>query len=294
MRARRAAWGATAGLWLLALTCGAAATEGVLVEADLVEADAIERGAYLTAAAGCVSCHTDRENGGAEFAGGHELESPYGVFVAPNITADRATGIGGWTEAEFIEAVKRGVAPDGSRYYPAFPYPSYAGMRDTDAAAIFRYLQSLQPVERANEPHRLAWYVPGRWAMRFWNALFAPWEYAPAAADLERGAYLVRHLGHCGECHTPRNLFGALDTSRDLAGSPKDSSGRSAPAIDASEAGLADWTVGDVEFFLEIGMMPDGDFAGGGMADVIDDNTGKLTPEDRRAMAEYLLGTGGG
>ena len=262
----------------------------LLLAANAAAAD-LARGEYLTAASGCISCHTDRENDGAEFAGGHELESPYGVFVAPNITPDSATGIGGWTEAEFIAALKHGVAPDGSRYYPAFPYPSYAGMSDEDAAAIFAYLQSLSPIERANEPHRLAWYVPGRWAMRLWNALFVPWQYPAPADGLERGAYLVRHLGHCGECHTPRNLLGALDTSRELAGSPKDSSGRSAPAVDNSADGIAAWSVGDMEFFLEIGMMPDGDFAGGSMSAVIDDNTGKLTAEDRRAIAEFLLGT---
>jgi len=268
-----------AGLSLLALPASGVAAG----------AATLARGEYLAAAAGCISCHTDRENDGPDYAGGHELETPYGVFIAPNITPDTNTGIGGWTEAQFIAALRDGVAPDGSRYYPAFPYPSYAGMREEDAAAIYAYLQSIPPADRMNEPHRLAWYVPGNWAMRIWNALFTPWEYPGTSTEFERGAYLVRHLGHCGECHTPRNLFGALDTGRELAGSPKDSTGRGAPAIDTSEAGLAAWSVSDVEFFLEIGMMPDGDFAGGGMADVIDDNTSRLTPEDRRAMAEFLL-----
>jgi len=259
-------------------------------------AGSAERGEYLTAAAGCVSCHTDRENDGAPFAGGHELETPYGTFVAPNITADAESGIGGWSDAEFLVAVKQGVAPNGSHYYPAFPYPSYAGMSDQDVLDIKAWLDT-QPVVDTTDPHhehRLRWYVPARWAMRIWNALFSPWQYSTeyAEPELARGAYLVRHLGHCGECHTPRNIAGALSTGKELRGSPKDAAGRSAPGIDSTALRDAGWSLPDVEFFLELGMLPDGDFVGGSMTAVIDDNTAQLTAEDRQAIARYLLNVG--
>lgn len=253
------------------------------------DAGLVERGAYLTAAAGCVSCHTDDENDGSEFAGGHALETPFGTFYTPNITPDPETGIGGWSDADFIAAIRQGTAPDGSHYYPAFPYPSYAGMTDADALAIKAYLDSLAPVTADVPEDELRWFVPGRWAMGIWKQLFAPWEYPDIADEYARGAYLVRHLGHCGECHTPRNFTGELQLSLDLAGSPEDSSGRSAPPIDSTSLNESGWSQGDLEFFLEIGMLPDGDFAGGSMAAVIDDNTGRLTPADRTAIARYLL-----
>ena len=238
----------------------------------------IELGAYLTAAAGCISCHTDSDNDGAPFAGGYPLETPFGVFYTPNITPDAETGIGRWSDDEFVRAVKAGVAPDGSHYYPAFPYPSYAGMADADTLAIKAYLDSLEPVNAAKRADELSWFVPGRWAMGPWQSLFSPWQYPVAAEEHARGAYLVRHLGHCGECHTPRGWFGQLRIARALLGSPKDAAGRSAPPIDGASLRAAGWSAGDLEFFLELGMLPDGDFVGGSMTAVIDDNTAKLTP----------------
>ncbi len=281
-------------LLTITLLANGTAVSAALTPADTAAneaTDSVSRGAYLATAAGCVSCHTDDANDGIPWAGGHALDTPYGTFYAPNITPDTATGIGGWSDADFIAALKHGVAPDGSNYYPAFPYPSYAGISDADARAMKAYLDTVAPVTQRNRPHELHWYVPGRWAMRLWAALFAPWEYAPPPPDNERGAYLVRHLGHCGECHTPRTLLGALDTTRELAGSAADAAGRSAPPIDSDSLTQAGWTRSDLEFFLEIGMLPDGDFAGGGMAPVIDDNTGRLSAADRSAIARYLLQT---
>ena len=265
---------------------------GLLLLAPLpgaAEDDLVSRGAYLAAAAGCKSCHTDTENDGPDYAGGHRLETPFGDFYTPNITPDEATGIGSWNDADFVAAVREGRSPAGKAYYPAFPYASYAGMTDEDVLAIKAYLDSL-PAVRAQAPdNELSWYVPGRWAMGIWQALFSPWEYAPPAGASEqwrRGAYLARHLGHCGECHTPRNRLGALDTARELQGNEADVGG--APGIDPQS--LADWSAEDLEFFLELGMYPDGDFAGGGMTAVIDDNTALLTPADRAALVEFLLG----
>jgi mono/diheme cytochrome c family protein len=256
-------------------------------------AESIERGAYLTAAAGCLSCHTDTENDGTAFAGGHQLETPFGLFSTPNITPDMTTGIGSWSQAEFIAALREGISPAGEHYYPAFPYASYAGITDQDAQDIYAHLQSLSPVTQANQPHELKWYVPGRWAIRIWNSLFAPWDYPEPTPTSDavwaRGAYLVRHLGHCGECHTPRNLFGALKLRQELQGSPKDSSGRSAPNITPDgNTGIGTWSEDELLFFLEMGMLPDGDFVGSSMTAVIDENTGTLTPADRQAIAVYL------
>ena len=265
---------------LLLLCCGS-------ISATAVD-DLAEQGAYLAAAAGCVSCHTDKEQDGTPFAGGYAMETPYGVFYTPNITPDPETGIGGWTDEAFVAAVREGIAPDGSHYYPSFPYPSYAGMTRDDALAIKAYLDSLEPVNQANRPNALKWYVPGRNAMGLWKKLNSPWVYDAAPAGLERGAYLVRHLGHCGECHTPRGAGGKLKLRRELAGSPKTRSSEGAPAIDNSAAGLRDWDISDIDFFLETGMLPDGDFTGGGMTAVIEDNTSRLTAADRQAIARYL------
>lgn len=250
--------------------------------------DDVRRGEYLTAAAGCISCHTDKENDGAAFAGRHALETPYGIFYTPNITPDRETGIGNWSDEEFIAAVREGVSPDGKHYYPAFPYPSYAGISDADVLSIKRYLDTIPPVRQPNLPNELRWFVPGRSTLGAWKKLYSPWEYEPPEPGFERGAYLVRHLGHCGECHTPRGLTGSLKLGAELAGSPKSKTNKGAPAINNSKTGLAAWRLSDVEFFLELGMTPDGDFAGGSMAAVIDDNTSRLSAEDRRAIARYL------
>ena len=285
-----------------ALYCLAACGGGAGQEASgppAAPSGSAERGAYLITAAGCLSCHTDTENDGPAFAGGHRLESPYGVFVTPNITPDIATGIGAWPEATFVRALLEGIGPDGTHYYPSFPYASYAGITATDARDMYAGLMALAPVERGNESHELAWYVPGRWAMRAWATLFSPWDYAtgPAVSNddeqWQRGAYLVRHLGHCGECHTPRNVFGALQTNAELSGSPKDSTGRSAPDISANPAAeISNWSDDELEFFLEIGLLPDGDFVGGSMTAVVDEHTGKLTPQDRQAIVRYLRSVG--
>ena len=202
------------------------------------QGNSIARGEYLAAAAGCISCHTDKENKGPEFAGGHALETPFGVFYTPNITPDLETGIGNWSDAEFVAALREGIAPDGSHYYPSFPYPSYAGMTEEDALAIKFWLDTLAPVSRSNRNNELKWFVPGRWAMGPWKWLFSPWQYPDTSAALQRGASLVRHLGHCGECHTPRNVFGALRTGAELAGRAKTENSKGVPAITNSEKGI--------------------------------------------------------
>lgn len=270
-------------LWLIAASCLAASAAS----------DQIERGRYLVHAGGCISCHTADRPDAVPLAGGRRLETPFGIFYSPNLRPDRKTGTGGWTDHDFDAALRRGRAPDGSLYYPVFPYPAYAGMSDRDVSAIAAYLRSLAPVHSPVPPHELPWYLRWRQVMLGWNLLW--FDPQPFQADQERnaewnrGAYLVRHLGHCGECHTPRNFLGARDDSRELAGNPDGPGDENIPGIRQDrEGGIGEWTIDDILLFLEMGMLPDGDFAGSSMSEVIDDNTSQLTAADRRAIAVYL------
>ena len=253
----------------------------------------IERGEYLLHAAGCISCHTVDEEDALPLAGGRPLESPFGVFYSPNITPDRETGIGDWTDDDFLNALWNGVSPAGQHYYPAFPYTSYTGMTKADVLSIKAYLFSLEPVHRVNRENELPWYLftrlaPGAWKlMNFQSKRFEP--EPDRSEDWNRGAYLVRHLGHCGECHTPRNGLGKLLVDRELSGNPNGPDGEKIPDITTNpETGIGRWSIDEIDFFLQLGMLPDGDFVGSMMSEVIDDNTGKLTADDRRAIAIYL------
>jgi len=253
----------------------------------------LDQGRYLVHAGGCITCHTEDRPDAVPLAGGRRLETPFGVFYSPNLTPDPDTGLAGWTAADFDRALRRGRAPDGRHYYPVFPYPAYAGMTDADVAAIGAYLRTLAPVRNAVPPHELPWYLDWRGLLWGWNLLFfqpAAWTPDPGRdADWNRGAYLVRHLGHCGECHTPRNALGAPDRRRELAGNPDGPEGERIPSITPDrDRGIGRWTLDDIVLFLEMGMLPDGDFTGSSMSDVIDDNTSHLTPGDRRAIATYL------
>ncbi len=256
--------------------------------------DQVERGRYLVHAGGCVTCHTAEDAGEHDrLAGGRSLVTPFGVFHSPNITPDPKTGIGRWSDADFIRAFREGLSPGGRHYYPAFPYPAYTGITDADLLAIKTYLFSLKPVARSSPPHDLPWYLSWRWTLGVWKRLhFEPGPFRPdpeQSASWNRGAYLVRHLGHCGECHTPRTWSGGLDPARSLAGNPHGPDDQGAPNITPSrDSGIGAWSVSDLDYFLETGMLPDGDFVGGAMGPVIDDNTARLTAEDRAAMADYL------
>lgn len=226
-------------------------------------------------------------------AGGRALESPFGTFYSPNITPDPETGIGGWSDAAFLQAFHEGVGPGGRYYFPAFPYTSYTGVTPEDLLAIKAYLDALEPVRRENREHALAWYVNNRLAAAAWQILWfdsGRFEPDPARDPVwNRGAYLVRHLGHCGECHTPRNGLGARLEDQELAGAAAGPNGKPVPNITPHPRdGIGAWSIDDLMLFLEIGMLPDGDFVGGEMAAVIDDNTSRLTPEDRRAIAVYV------
>jgi mono/diheme cytochrome c family protein len=253
--------------------------------------DAVERGQYLTWAGGCISCHTEDSDDAVPLAGGRAMETPFGTFYSPNITPDVETGIGGWSDDDFVNAFWEGISPQGEHYFPAFPYTSYTGASREDLLAIKTYLFSLDPVSKETPEHDLAWYMNTRLAAGGWKALnFEPARFEPDPAKDEqwnRGAYLVRHLGHCGECHTPRSATGVSRSEEAFAGS--EFGGEKVPNISTHRVdGIGRWSASDIEYFLEIGMLPDGDFTGSSMVDVIEDNTSKLTREDRLAIAAYL------
>ncbi len=247
--------------------------------------EAIERGKYLVIAGGCISCHRG-EDEEESFVGGLALESDFGTFYAPNITPDMETGIGSWQAKDFLLALQHGRKPGGSFYYPAFPYRAYAGLRDEDVLDIGSYLMSLEPqnnvVPKAQTPIWL-----NRWAMAGWNLLADMSEADAESFDdklVARGAYLARNLGHCSECHTPRNAVGILDASREFAGATLGEE-----VIEAINAeALSEWTTNNFDIFLFIGLKPDGDFAGGDMNDVVEHNTSKISDEDRDALAAFF------
>jgi mono/diheme cytochrome c family protein len=257
----------------------------------LAQEDVVERGKYLTYAGGCISCHTAEADDAVPLAGGRAMESPFGTFYSPNITPDVKTGIGGWSDDGFVDAFWEGVSPDGEHYFPAFPYTSYTGASREDLLAIKAYLFSLDPVENESPDHDLAWYMSTRLAAGTWKALnFDAARFVPDPEKDEqwnRGAYLVRHMGHCGECHSPRSATGVLRLGEEMAGS--EFGGDNVTNITPHRGdGIGRWSLSDIEYFLDIGMLPDGDFTGSSMGDVIEDNTSKLTREDRLAIAAYL------
>jgi mono/diheme cytochrome c family protein len=277
--------------WLLA--AGAAwvcATAGV----SAAQTDPIRQGEYVLRAAGCVACHTDTENDGPFLAGGRRLETPFGVFHSPNITPDPEHGIGRWTETDFIAALSEGLAPDGSHFYPVFPYTSYTRMGAGDMRALWAYLGTVKAEARPDRPHDLPWYLRWRGLVRGWKW----WGFEPGplpdradrSASWNRGAYLAEALGHCGECHTPRDWLGAPVAAMHLAGTRDGPEGEAVPNITPDRrTGIGRWSRDDLLYFLETGGTSDGDYTGGLMAEVVDESTRHLTAADREALATYLL-----
>jgi len=252
-------------------------------------------GEYLFRIAGCASCHTDRDAKGPALAGGRPLQTPFGTFFTPNITPDRETGIGKWTDAQFLRALKAGIAPDGGNYFPSFPYGSYASMRHEDAVAIKQYLFGRAPVMQKNRDHDLPWYLP-RPLVSIWKWLYfrpamlqSQKKMFHADPERQRGAYIATALAHCSECHTPRDRFGGMDFSRNLAGTKDGPDGESVPNITSDRrTGIGRWTDDELKQYLKTGMTPDGDYAGGLMAEVIDNGLKYLTQNDLEALVSYL------
>lgn len=244
-----------------------------------------KRGAYVAVAAGCLTCHTDYKNKGKLLAGGPAIKTPFGTFYAPNITPDRSNGIGGWTLEQFSTALTAGIAPDGNHYFPSFPYTSYAKMKPQDIADIKSYLDTVASVAQASRPHELSWPFSDRSAVGAWKELNFR---APRDQKMSRGAYLVNVLGHCGECHTQRDMLGGT-TGSPLAGNSNGPGGAKVPGLRRLVTDGSPWTADNIQLSLQVGMKPNGDFLGDTMAEVVEHSTGKLSDEDRRAMATYLL-----
>jgi mono/diheme cytochrome c family protein len=254
--------------------------------------DAVERGEYLMRAGGCFSCHT--APGGERLAGGRALATPFGTFYSPNITPDPETGIGRWTDAQFLRALRDGVRPDGANYFPVFPYPSFTGISDSDALAIKAYLFSVPAVHQSNRPHDVGFPFSRRFLQTAWKWLFfAPGPFHPEperSVAYNRGAYLVTALAHCGECHTPRNMLGAVRLSMRLAGTPDGPDGQLVPNITPDQAtGISKWEKEDVVELLRTGTTPEQGKVKGAMRETIQDGLKYLTDADLDAIADYLF-----
>lgn len=254
---------------------------------------AVQRGKAVFHAAGGCSCHTDVKNQGPFMAGGRPISTPFGKVFATNITPDTETGIGSWSDADFITAMTQGIAPDGKHYYPVFPYTSFTRMTRQDLLDLKAYLFSIAPVRQANQANALP--LPFRWrgALAAWKWLyFQAGPLQPDASQSDewnRGAYLVQAQAHCGECHTPRNLLGGPKTSMRYAGVVEGPDGELAPNITPDEAtGIGDWTIADIVWHLQTGLKPDGDDTQGLMSEVIEHGYQHLSEADLRAIAVYL------
>lgn len=256
------------------------------------EEGAVARGAYLVRAGGCFSCHTAA--GGQPLAGGRPLATPFGTFYTPNITPDRQTGIGLWSDAQFVRALREGVRPDGANYFPAFPYPSFTGMTDADALAIKAYLFSVPPIRQVNRPHEVSFPFSWRFLQNGWKLLyFTEGPFQPDQKQTEtynRGAYLVTALAHCGECHTPRNVFGAVDPNRRLSGTADGPDGQTVPNITPDPAtGIGGWDKSDIVELLRAGTTPEQSKVKGAMQETVEDGLKYLSDADLGAIADYLL-----
>jgi len=250
----------------------------------------VERGAYLARAGNCMSCHTAR--GGSPYAGGRGIATPFGTVFSGNLTPDKATGIGDWSASHFWRAMHNGRSKDGRLLYPAFPYTSYTEVTREDSDALYAYLQSLPAAAQPNTPHALRWPFSTQAALAVWRALyFSPRPYTPdtaQTAEWNRGAYLVRGLGHCSACHSARNALGASSTPLDLAGGLIPMQNWYAPSLtSAAEAGVADWQPEHIAALLKTGVSPRGSVLGP-MAEVVLHSTQHLSDADLNAMAIFL------
>jgi mono/diheme cytochrome c family protein len=250
----------------------------------------VAQGAYLARAGNCTACHTDR--GGAPLAGGKGIATPFGTVFASNLTPDAKTGIGTWSAAQFWRAMHNGRSADGRLLYPAFPYPNFTEITRADSDALYAWLRTQVPVTQVNRAHQLRFPYGLQASLAVWRALFfSPGTYEPVverSVQWNRGAYLVRSLGHCAACHSPRNAFGATRHSLELSGGLIPLQNWYAPSLASSaEAGVADWSTQEVATLLKTGLTPRGATLGP-MAEVVFRSTQYLKDTDIAAMAEFL------
>jgi mono/diheme cytochrome c family protein len=259
------------------------------VPAALAQASLLQKGEYLAKAADCLVCHTAK--GGEPYAGGFPFVLPFGTLYSTNITPDKATGIGSYTDAQFLTAMHRGVRQDGANLYPAMPYTSYTYMTDADALAIKAYLFSLPAIDLPNRPNELAFPFNQRWAMGIWSALFnAKERFKPdsdQSAQWNRGAYIAEALAHCGECHTPRNLAFALNNRKKFGGAL--TAGWRAYDISSDKgSGVGAWHDEELTAYLMTGHATGHGSAAGPMGEAVDESFSRLAAEDVRALVAYL------
>ncbi len=257
------------------------------------EAAAVERGAYVFRASGGCSCHTDIQGDGAFMAGGRGIATPFGTIYATNITPDKETGIGAWSDADFVRAMRQGVAPDDTHYYPVFPYTSFTRMAEGDLKDLKSYLFSLPAMKKENPPNELMPPFSWRFILGVWKWLnFEPGQIQrdPQQSDeWNRGAYLVEALAHCSECHTPRTALGARQKDLAYAGSAEGPEGELAPNITPDrETGIGAWSTVDITWYLQNGLEPEGDSAQGLMWELIENGYQHLSESDLAAIAVYL------
>ena len=248
-----------------------------------------ENGKVMFYAGGCTSCHAiPGESDKTRLGGGLGLKSPFGTFYVPNISSDPNDGIGKWSEADFVTAMRKGTSPDGRHYFPAFPYTSYQRMKLADLRDLFAYLKTLPAVQGKVRDHDVPFPFNVRRLLGGWKFLFLRNEAddGPDSASVwRRGEYLVNGPGHCAECHSPRNLLGGIVSTQRFAGGPNPEGEGWVPNI--TQQGLKDHSVKDIDYLLETGNTPDGDSVGGAMAAVIR-NTSQLSAYDRNAIAVYI------
>jgi mono/diheme cytochrome c family protein len=269
--------------------CTALAFGGVHAQSKVEPtAEDIARGKALTDAGDCASCHT--ADPAKPFAGGKRIDTPFGGIYAPNLTPDRATGLGAWSDDDFYRALRFGVARDGARYYPAFPYPNFTKLTRQDIFAIRAYLATLAPLRNESRAPELRWPFNYRVVMRGWNWLFfKPGLLMPdqqKSAEWNRGRYLVEGVAHCGACHTPKNIFGADKRGQAYGGGRV--AGMFAPRLDGAErSGLKSWSVEDITEYLQSGRNGKS-HAGELMSEVVVNSTSRMSDADVRAIAVYL------
>ena len=282
-----------------ALACFALLAQGQAFANPAVAPD-LKNGETMFYAGGCASCHAAPASAKCDnpktrdkftLAGGRCLKTPFGTFYAPNISPDRQTGIGGWSTPQFITAMTQGVSPRGEHYYPAFPYTSYQRMYEKDLIDLKAFLDTLPAVKSSVPDHDLALAFRFREVLAIWKWMFLDGQtFKPdpdKSAQLNRGAYLVEGPGHCGECHSPRNLLGGVIGDKKFSGAPNPEGKGVIPNITPHKSGIGDWSQADIINALETGLTPSFDTFGASMVSV-QENMAKLSGEDRAAIAAYL------
>jgi mono/diheme cytochrome c family protein len=277
----------------LAIVHSLVGVAAVVAQGTPPSAAEVARGRYVFGATGGCGCHTVPK--GAINAGGRRYDGPFGTVYSTNITPDRQTGIGTWTDEQIVTAIRNGRRPNGERLLPVHPFPVFNGMAEEDLRALVAFLRTTPAVNRANQPKRIAVPLFESVFLPAWLAAFAPRDTPPPkapTAGVARGEYLVKAVGHCGECHTPRTMTMASDSSRFLAGTPKGPEDQAIPNITPDpETGIGKWSLEEIADYLGTGAKPDGDVAGGLMGELIDGTLAgykDLTQVDRLAIAQYL------